>query len=157
MEFEEIYKTYWQKIYRVCRGYVNDDDLAKDIAQDTFITVWNKLDTFREESAISTWIYRIAVNNCLSQIEKQKRLPKSDLPDYISESIEIPIDSKIAFLYQCINDLKEIDRIIISLELEDMKQANIATIVGMSESNVRVKIHRIKEKLTEKFKRYDRD
>jgi RNA polymerase sigma-70 factor (ECF subfamily) len=36
MEFEEIYKTYWQKIYRVCRGYVNDDDWAKDIAQDTF-------------------------------------------------------------------------------------------------------------------------
>jgi RNA polymerase sigma-70 factor (ECF subfamily) len=53
--------------------------------------------------------------------------------------------------------LKEIDRIIISLELEDMKQADIATIVGISESNVRVKIHRIKEKLTEKFKRYDRD
>lgn len=157
MEFEEIYKTYWQKIYRVCRGYVNDDDWAKDIAQDTFITVWNKLDTFRKESAISTWIYRIAVNNCLRQIEKQKRLPKSNLPDYISESIEIPIDSKISFLYQCINELKEIDRIIISLELEDMKQADIATIVGISESNVRVKIHRIKEKLTEKFKRYDRD
>lgn len=157
MEFEEIYKTYWQKIYRICRGYVNDDDWAKDIAQDTFITVWNILDTFREESAISTWIYRIAVNNCLRQIEKQKRLPKSDVPDYISESIETPIDSKIAFLYQCINDLKEIDRIIISLELEDMKQADIATIVGISEANVRVKIHRIKEKLTEKFKRYDRD
>jgi RNA polymerase sigma-70 factor (ECF subfamily) len=70
---------------RVC----HDDDWAKDIAQDTFITVWKKLDTFRKESAISTWIYRIAVNNCLRQIEKQKRLPKSNLPDYISESIEI--------------------------------------------------------------------
>jgi RNA polymerase sigma-70 factor (ECF subfamily) len=71
--------------------------LGKRIAQDTFITVWKKLDTFRKESAISTWIYRIAVNNCLRQIEKQKRLPKSNLPDYISESIEIPIDSKISF------------------------------------------------------------
>ncbi|HLF53395.1 RNA polymerase sigma factor [Flavobacterium sp.] len=157
MEFEEIYKTYWQKIYRVCRGYVSDDDWAKDIAQDTFIIVWNQLHTFRNESAISTWIYRIAVNNCLRQIEKQKRLPAANFPEHLSETLEIPLDSKIAFLYQCINELKEVDRIIISLELEDIKQAEIATIVGISEANVRVKIHRIKEKLTEKFKRYDRD
>jgi RNA polymerase sigma-70 factor (ECF subfamily) len=157
MEFEEIYNRYWPKIYRVCRGYVSDDDWAKDIAQDTFITVWNKLNTFREESAVSTWIYRIAVNNCLRQIEKQKRLPKSAFPDHISASAEIPIDNKIAYLYQCINELKELDRIIISLELEDIRQSEIANIVGISEANVRVKIHRIKEKLTGKFKRYDRD
>lgn len=157
MEFEEIYKTYWHKIYRLCRGYVDDDDWAKDIAQDTFIIVWNKLSTFREDAAISTWIYRIAVNNCLRQLEKQKRLPKAELPEYLSQSAELPIDAKIEFLYQCINELKELDRIIISLELEDIKQSEIAVIVGISEVNVRVKIHRIKEKLTEKFKRYDRD
>lgn len=159
MEFEEIYKTYWQKIYRVCRGYVNDDDWAKDIAQDTFIIVWNKLDTFRGESSLSTWIYRIAVNNCLRQIEKQKRLPKGTFPEHIVEASEnqIPSNDKVVFLYQCINDLKELDRIIISLELEDIKQAEIASIVGISEANVRVRIHRIKEKLTEKFKGYGRD
>ncbi|RTY95146.1 RNA polymerase sigma factor [Flavobacterium sp. GT3R68] len=157
MEFEEIYKTYWQKIYRVCRGYVSDDDWAKDITQDTFIIVWNQLHTFRNESAISTWIYRIAVNNCLKQIEKQKRLPAGNFPEHITETVQIPIDNKIAFLYQCINELKEADRIIISLELEDIKQAEIASIVGISEINVRVKIHRIKEKLTEKFKSYERD
>jgi RNA polymerase sigma-70 factor (ECF subfamily) len=157
MEFEEIYKTYWQKIYRVCRGYLNDDDWAKDIAQDTFVAVWNQLHTFRNESAIGTWIYRIAVNNCLRQIEKQKRLPKTQFPEQMKEVIPISNDSKIAFLYQCIAELKELDRIIISLELEDIKQAEIASIVGISEANVRVKIYRIKEKLTEKFKRYDGD
>lgn len=157
MEFEEIYKTYWQKIYRLCRGYLNDDDWAKDTAQDTFVAVWNQLHTFRNESAIGTWIYRIAVNTCLRQIEKQKRLPKTNFPLQIQDEEAMPIDGKIAFLYQCINELKELDRIIISLELEDIKQAEIANIVGISEANVRVKIHRIKEKLTQKFKSYDRD
>ncbi|WP_394759820.1 RNA polymerase sigma factor [Flavobacterium sp.] len=157
MEFEEIYKNYWQKIYRVCRGYVNEDDWAKDITQDTFIIVYKQLQNFRNESSISTWIYRIAVNNCLRQIEKQKRFPKNEVYDNLTEAEVIPIDTKIAFLYKSINELKELDRIIISLELEDIKQAEIASIVGISEANVRVKIHRIKEKLTEKFKSYERD
>jgi RNA polymerase sigma-70 factor (ECF subfamily) len=157
MEFEEIYKTYWQKIYRLCSGYLGDDDWAKDIAQDTFIIVWNKQNSFRQDAAISTWIYKIAVNNCLRQLENQKRLPKAEVPEYLSQSVEPTIDTKVEFLYQCINELKELDRIIISLELEDIKQSEIATIVGISEVNVKVKIHRMKEKLTEKFKRYDRD
>ena len=55
-------------------------------------------------------------------------------------------------MYKCIAELPETERIIISLELEDIRQAEIATIVGLSEANVRVKIHRIKEKLTQKFK-----
>lgn len=159
MQFEAIYAAYWQKIYRVCRGYVNDDDWAKDIAQDTFAIVWQQLATFRNESAISTWIYRIAVNNCLRQIEKQRRIQKDHFPEALVEIADAPpdFDRQIAFLHQCISQLKEIDRLIISLELEDIKQAEIASIVGISEANVRVKIHRIKQQLTEKFKRYDRD
>ncbi|WP_298225148.1 RNA polymerase sigma factor [Flavobacterium sp.] len=157
MEFEAIYNTYWQKIYRVCRGYVNDDDWAKDIAQDTFITVWKNLHTFRQESAVGTWIYRIAVNTCLRQIEREKRLTKVSFPAQIQDVETVPIDQKIALLYQSISELAELDRLIISLELEDIRQAEIASIVGISEANVRVKIHRIKEKLTKKFKRYDRD
>ncbi len=157
MEFNEIYTTYWQKIYRVCRGYVNDDDWAKDIAQDTFVNVFNSLHNFKGNSKISTWIFRIAVNNCLRQIENKNRMPKSALVDNLIQHEEIKIDKQINFLYQAINELKEIDRIIISLELEEIKQAEIAEIVGISEANVRVKIHRIKEKLTQKFKNYERD
>ena len=55
-------------------------------------------------------------------------------------------------MYKCIAELPETERIIISLELEEVKQAEIAKIVGLSEANIRVKIHRIKEKLTQKFK-----
>jgi RNA polymerase sigma-70 factor (ECF subfamily) len=80
MEFEQLYKSYWQKVFRLCMGYVNDYDIAQDIAQETFIIVWQKLHTFRNEAGIGTWIFRIASNNCLRQIEKGKRFPKSELP-----------------------------------------------------------------------------
>ncbi|MFD1601200.1 RNA polymerase sigma factor [Flavobacterium artemisiae] len=152
MEFEEIYKTYWDRIFRLCMGFVNNHDAAQDLAQETFIIVWQKLETFRNESNIGTWIFRIASNNCLRQIEKEKRFPKSELPINLSEEKQRSIEPQIQFLYKCIADLPETDRIIISLELEEIKQAEIAKIVGLSEANVRVKIHRIKEKLTQKFK-----
>jgi len=135
-------------------GYVNDHDWAKDIAQETFITIWEKLPGFRNESAIGTWIFRIATNQCLRQIEKQNRLPKTELPLQIEDKIEVP-DPNINFLYKCIAELKEIDRILISLELEEIKQSEIAEIMGISEVNVRVKIHRIKEKLALKFKEHE--
>lgn len=152
MNFEELYKLYWEKIFRLCMGFVNDYDAAQDLAQETFIVVWEKQDTFRNEANIGTWIFRIASNNCLRQIEKQKRIVKTDLPLNLVEEKSRSFEPQIVLLYKCIAELHETDRIIISLELEDVKQAEIAKIVGLSEANVRVKIHRIKEKLTKKFK-----
>lgn len=154
MNFETIYKTYWQKVFRLCMGYVNDKDAAKDLAQETFIKVWQQLPKFRNESSIGTWIFRIASNTCLRQIQKDNKMPKSELPSDIKDEIlDTNIEKDIQFLYQYISELQEIERIIISLELEDINQKEIAQIVGLSEGNIRVKIHRIKEKLTQKFKK----
>lgn len=152
MKFEEIYKFYWQKIFRLCMGYVNDYDLAQDIAQETFVIIWQQLPKFRNESNIGTWVFRIASNNCLRQIEKEKRIIKTELPINLKEENQESIEPQIQLLYKFISELPETDRIIISLELEEVKQAEIANIIGLSEANVRVKIHRIKEKLTKKFK-----
>lgn len=152
MKFEEIYKFYWQKIFRLCMGYVNDYDLAQDIAQETFVIVWQQLPKFRNESNIGTWVFRIASNNCLRQIEKEKRIIKTELPINLKEENQESIEPQIQLLYKFISELPETERIIISLELEEVKQAEIANIIGLSEANVRVKIHRIKEKLTKKFK-----
>jgi RNA polymerase sigma-70 factor, ECF subfamily len=155
MTFEEIYKTYWQKIYRLCMGYVNDHDWAKDLAQETFVTVWQQLPKFRNESSVGTWIFKIASNNCLRQIEREKKYVKGDLPVDI-EDLKLPtLDKQVELLYKYIAELPEIDRIIISLELDDVKQAEIASIVGISEANVRVRIHRIKEKLTQKISTHE--
>lgn len=155
MSFEEIHKQYYQRVFRLCVGYLNDKDWAKDVAQETFITIWQQLEKFRGESSIGTWIFRIASNQCLRQIEKEKRMPKGQiLADYEDKSTN-SAELRTVFLYKCIAELPESDRLIISLELEDVKQNEIASILGLSESNVRVKIHRIKEKLTEKFKAFE--
>ncbi|HRG08994.1 MAG TPA: RNA polymerase sigma factor [Cyclobacteriaceae bacterium] len=154
MSFESIYKEYWNKIYRLCMAYVNDAGWAQDIAQDTFVIVWQQLASFRNESSIGTWIFRIATNNCLRQMERQKRNVKQALPLNLAEEKPVDIEPQIQLLYRFIGELPELDRIIISLELEDVKQAEIAQIVGVSESNVRVKIHRIKERLTKRFKEH---
>lgn len=137
-------------------GYTNDYEIARDMTQETFIKVWEQLPKFRNEASVSTWVYRIATNNCLRQIEKENRFRKSEIPNDLQEVKQENIEPQIQFLYKCISELPETDRIIISLELENMKQAEIAGIVGLSEANIRVRIHRIKEKLTEKFANHER-
>lgn len=154
MEFNKLYEIYWDKIFRLCMGYVNDSDQAKDLAQETFITVWEKLSTFRNEANIGTWIFRIATNTCLSQIKYNKKIYTEELSDNLVEIKEETLDEEIKMLYHFISEFPELDRIIISLELEGIKQSEISKIVGLSDSNVRVKIHRIKEKLTQKFKNH---
>ena len=85
MEFEAIYREYWSKVFRLCMGYVNDYGLAQDMAQETFVAVWQKLSSFRNEAAVGTWIFRIATNRCLRQLERQSRMVpvtlSTDLPE----------------------------------------------------------------------------
>lgn len=155
MTFEEIYQTYSPRVFRLCMGYVNDNNWAKDITQETFIAVWQNLPKFRNESSVGTWIFRIASNNCLRQIEREKKMIKEELPAEITEKITEDTTEQEKFLYKCISELEETDRLIISLELEELPQAQIAEIVGISEGNVRVKIHRIKEKILKKFQQHE--
>lgn len=154
MDFNKLYEEYWNKIYRLCMGYIYDHDQAKDLAQETFITVWEKLSTFRNEASIGTWIFRIATNTCLSQIKKNEKLSKAEILLADEDNDNPELDQEIKLLYQFISELAELDRIIISLELEGIKQQEISKIVGLSDANIRVKIHRIKEKLNTKFKNH---
>jgi RNA polymerase sigma-70 factor (ECF subfamily) len=161
MDFDAIYRLYAPQIFRVCMGYTNDFEQAKDLTQETFISVWQHLASFRQESAISTWIFRIATNYCLRANEKAKRNRLTAWPtdaparsDETQETREIlkAEQAKLRWLYACIAELRETDRIIISLALEEVPQSEIAAIVGLTETNIRVKIHRIKERLSGKFK-----
>jgi RNA polymerase sigma-70 factor (ECF subfamily) len=152
MEFKDIYTQYAPQIFRVCMGYINDYEQARDLTQETFIAVWKNLASFRNESGMSTWIFRIATNNCLRAMEKSKRVETGPLPFDLPAGQEETMEEKLVFLYNCIATLEETERIIISLVLEDLPQAEIAAIVGISTGNIRVKVHRIKEKLAIKFK-----
>jgi RNA polymerase sigma-70 factor (ECF subfamily) len=154
INFEEIYEKYAPQIYRICLGYLNDTEQAKDLMQETFISIWKGLSSFKNQSKLSTWIFRIATNNCLRYIEKSKRIITTELPFQIPEDSEPEIDDKVNFLYKCISELEETERLIISLLLEELPQVEIAAIVGLNVGNIRVKVHRIKEKLTANFKRH---
>lgn len=157
MNFEEIYAAYYPKVFRLSMGYLNDHDTAQDITQETFIKIWQQLPKFRKESSIGTWIFKIASNNCLRQIENNNRRSKTKAGFRMTQNTATTtsIDEPMEFLYNCISKLPELERIIISLELENVQQKDIATIVGISEGNVRVKIHRIKQKLKEQFQQYE--
>jgi RNA polymerase sigma-70 factor (ECF subfamily) len=155
LDFEEIYSRYAPQIFRVCLGYTNDVDQAKDLVQETFIAVWKGLPGFRNQAQISTWIFRIATNHCLRALEVAKRMPSAELPFNLADAAEESPEEKLNLLYRCIAELEETDRIIISLELEGLPQAEIAAVVGLSSGNVRVKIHRIKDKLAQKLKLYE--
>lgn len=146
-----LYKEYWGRVFRLCMGYVSDYHLARDMTQEIFVKVWQYLPTFRGQANIGTWIFRIATNSCLRQIELQNRMPLTELSVDLPNEDREDIEPQVQLLYKCISELPEINRIIISLELEDVPQADIAQIVGLSENNVRVRIHRIKALLTQKM------
>lgn len=157
LSFEHIYSVYWSKVFRLCMGYLNDDAHAQDACQEIFIKVWQQLPRFRQEATVGTWIFRIASNHCLRQLQKTQRqttLPIECLPDH-SDTDSLHLEDPTQYLYQCIAALPQLERLIISLELEDVPQSDIAIIVGISPIHVRVKIHRIKKKLRQKFKHYE--
>lgn len=157
--FQEIFQANSKKIYHLCYGYTGDSDTANDLMQETFLKVWQNLDKFRNQAMISTWIYRIAVNTCLSHLRVEKRQAKDELTENIIERKAEEFSEKneqIALLYRCISKLEENERIIITLVLDEVPYPEIAEISGISEGNLRVKIHRIKHKLTELYNRYER-
>ena len=80
MDFEQIYRTYWEKVFRLCMGYFNDRSLAQDLAQDVFVRVWQHLPAFRGESSVGTWIFRIATNVCLRQVERRRGISQTAVP-----------------------------------------------------------------------------
>lgn len=150
--FERIYENNYQKVIRVCMGYVTGDEaLAKDLTQEVFIKVWESLASFRKEASISTWIYRITVNTCLLQLRKKKYLKGEETLQRLSDVQEEFHPSKerqLKKMYHCINKLPKDSRGIILLELEGLPQKEIAEIIGLSHEAVRVRIHRIKNSLT---------
>ncbi|GAA4788052.1 sigma-70 family RNA polymerase sigma factor [Olivibacter ginsenosidimutans] len=157
--FKEIFDQNSKKVYHLCYGYTGDSDSANDLMQETFIKVWQNLDKFRNQSQLSTWIYRIAVNTCLSYLRVEKRKATDEINERIIETKAEDVSEKqeqVNQLYKCISQLEENERIIITMVLDEIPYQEIADISGISEGNLRVKIHRIKNKLTEIYNRHER-
>ncbi|GAO42552.1 RNA polymerase sigma factor [Flavihumibacter petaseus] len=156
-QFTALYQQHSPGIYKVCLGYTGDISLAQDLLQETFLSAWRHRHQYRGEAQWSTWIYRIAVNTCLGHLRKKKdRVTDPEvlaaLP-MMAESNEK--EQQVQLLYRCISQLPEADRLIITLVLDDKPYAEIAGITGITENNLRVRIHRIKKQLTEIYNRYE--
>ncbi|WP_017498165.1 RNA polymerase sigma factor [Flavobacterium sp. WG21] len=152
-QFNEIYNKHYNKVFRLCKGYFcGDIALASDAAQEVFIKVWEHLDTFRNESSISTWIYRITVNTCLLYLRKssvRKEIRTDILPKVASETYSDEKEEQLQQMYQCIQKLEETNKMIILMILDGIEYREISEVIGITEETLRVRIHRIKKSLTQ--------
>lgn len=152
--FNQIVSEYQEKIYRICYGYLYDKEYAQDCFQEILINIWKSLDKFRNESALSTYLYRIAVNTTISFNKKQKS--KWKRTEEINTNTFEPTgkeeeSEQLLKLRKAISELENEQKILITMVLEGISNKEIAEIVGMTPNNVGVKIHRIKQALTAKL------
>ena len=149
-EFLSVIKEYERVIYKVCYLYANPNAPLNDLYQDVILNIWKAFPKFRKECKISTWIYRIALNTCISFYRKEKNVPEivslTHEIDWTSEAHD-PINEMLKQLYRMINQLGQLDKSIILLYLEDKSYEDIAEITGLTVTNVATKLSRIKDKL----------
>lgn len=154
--FAAAVAQYGDALYRVCCAYVPDDADRQDLYQEVLIRIWRNLESFRGESRLSTWMYRVAVNTCLGWLRQEHR--RSQLLARATEEQrhaatrqpprhDRPVAADVQRLYETIARLSPVDRLLVSLYLEEMSTAEMASVLGISDGNVRVKLHRVKVRL----------
>lgn len=157
IQFKRIVDENGERIMRICSYYNANAEDRKDMYQEVLVNVWKSLDRFRGDSKISTWVYRIAVNTSLNFNGKTYRQTKL-LVDKDVQNLNVlfddeeamskeKLDADLESLQTQLNLLSVIDKAMITLMLEGLTTREIADIIGLTEPNVRVKIHRIKEQL----------
>lgn len=147
IEFEQVVKQHKNTIYTVCFMFSKDSGEVKDLFQEVLINLWKGFDTFKGESNVGTWIWRVSLNTCISS-ERKKKIVSVPLTMDIDLFEDRDEDTKqIKMLYDRINRLKHFDRAIVLLWLENFSYEEIAAIVGISVKNISVRLFRIKEEL----------
>ena len=149
-EFLSVIREYERVIYKVCYLYTTPNATLNDLYQDVVLNLWRAYPKFRRECKISTWIYRIALNTCISFIRKEKNVPEfvtlSLEADWMTEDND-PLQEMLRQLYRMINQLGQLDKSIILLYLEEKSYEEMAEITGLTVTNVATKLSRIKDKL----------
>lgn len=132
--------------------YCNDPEDRRDLFQEIVFQLWKSFPGFRQESSVSTWMYRVGMNTAISHFRKGKQRPQpvsftkfgTELPELIDTEENAP---EMVILYQAIDLLSVIEKSVILLYLDDKSYEEMATILGIGKSNVGVKLNRIKTKL----------
>ena len=153
LRFNELFDKHYAKVFRLCKGYFNGGEaLASDSAQEVFIKIWESLDSFRGESNVSTWIYRISVNTCLLYLRKQstkKEKATTVFPPIAAVQYSFEEEDRLQKMYACIQKLEEKDKMTTLMMLEGISYQDISEVVGITQEALRVRIHRIKKNLTQ--------
>lgn len=146
-EFIDMLLQNKRIIYKVCFMYAKDNDDINDLYQDVVLNLWKAFRNFRGHSNIGTWIYRIALNTCITGLRKKKNHDYVPLNQDIDIRDDCEHDDCLRQMYQLIHQLDQIDKMYIMLWLDEKSYDEIAEIVGVSRNNVAIRIYRIKEKL----------
>ncbi len=147
--FTQLVQQHKSTIYTVCYMFSHDEDEVSDLFQETLINMWKGIGNFREQSKLSTWIYRVALNTCLLQ-QRKKRKEIEKVP--LAMNINFFDDDngnlqQVRQLHERIGRLGLVDRAIVMLWLEGLSYDEIGAIMGISTRNVGVKLYRIKEQI----------
>ena len=158
--FESIVAQFAAPMARLARAHEADAALQQDLLQEIYIALWRSLPAFKNRCSLRTWIYRVAHNVAATHVLRARRRRSSQLVNL--DDVEIPdegvevgaeIDETraLARITALIQRLKPIDREVIILHLEGLSRDDIAEIMGLTFSNVAIKIHRVKQLLARSF------
>ena len=141
-EFLSVIREYERVIYKVCYLYTNPNAPLNDLYQDVILNLWKAYPKFRGECKMSTWIYRIALNTCISFFRKEKNVPEivtlTREADWMIEEHD-PIHEMLRQLYQMINQLGQLDKSIILLYLKDkelIKEEELGKLIGHADKGI---------------------
>lgn len=139
-------------IIKICRAYTTSQEDFEDYYQEVCLQIWRSRDNFREQCSWSTWVYRVALNVCLTLLKKKKGrgytyFSSDALPNVVTVENSAFADEPLNQLYWAIRQLSEVDRALILLYLEEKSYGEIAEILGTNANNIGVRVNRIKERL----------
>lgn len=155
-EFRQLMEANKAVITKVCYMYATDSDHFKDLYQETQINIWQSLDKFKGDAAISTWIYRITINTCISCFRRVRKY--ADNVSLNNESMmrlaDMATDDHehaacLREMYKLINRLPAIDKAIILMWLDEKSYQEIAAVTGLTRGNVAARLSRCKQRLSQ--------
>ncbi len=146
-ELKKLFESHFGIIAKVAFTYSNSAEECEDLKQEISYQVCKSYDSFNRKSKVTTWMYRVAINTCLTHIKKKKLKTEPLAVKHDRPEDERPDNSRQQLLKQAIEKLKESDKSLVVLYLEDLPYKEIAEITGLSENLVAVKMLRIKDKL----------
>ena len=156
-EFVRVIQENEGLIYKVSKVYSNSREDEQDLYQEIVYQLWKSFSSFRNESRVSTWMYRIALNTAISNLNKEKRkgtfLPINEWALNKTDSDDPLREERYEILYAKIRELNTVEKGIIFLYLEGKSYEEMAVITGFTSTNIGTRLGRIKQKLITQIKK----